>query len=120
MFSTVEAAIEHYDKQRSKTQRALTIPSQIRQVYHFKQFLDTMCVGSDAGASGKQHYALNSLRRFRKIVDQLGKIEQSNEDQYTNGLNIFSLTLGPFEKEASQEPDGAAEDADEDFIQAVN
>jgi hypothetical protein len=85
MFSTVEEAIKHYDVQRSKKQKALTIPSQIRQVYHFKQFLDAQCVGSDprgAGADGKKHYALNSLRDFRKILGELSRMEQSNEYQY--------------------------------------
>ena len=78
-----------------------------------------MCVGSEAGADGKKHYALNSLRHWRKIVGELSRMEQSNDYQYQHSLNIFSLTLGPFERDASRGHEGAAEDADEDFVQAV-
>ena len=51
-------------------------------------------------------------------MDQLDKMELSNDFQYVNSLNIFSLTLGPFEKDATKEQDndgGHAEDDDEEF-----
>jgi phosphatidylinositol-3,4,5-trisphosphate 3-phosphatase/dual-specificity protein phosphatase PTEN len=36
LFDNVEDAIKHYDETRTQNNKALTIPSQIRAVYHFK------------------------------------------------------------------------------------
>jgi len=43
MFDTVEQTIAYFDQIRTPGHQALTIPSQIRQVYHFKHFLDNTC-----------------------------------------------------------------------------
>ena len=44
LFDDVEDAIKHYDKTRTSNEKALTIESQKRQVYHFKHFLERVCV----------------------------------------------------------------------------
>lgn len=102
MFDTVEEAIEHYDTTRTKNKKALTISSQIRQVYHFKHFLDRTCIENahqgGAPRSGKKNYILNSLKNFKFVKAELDMMENCEEYQYKNSLNMFSLTLGPFER----------------------
>lgn len=105
-FPTVEQAIEHYDETRTKNKKALTISSQIRQVYHFKHFLDRTCVenahqgvGARSGTNNK-NYVLNSLKNYKLVKAELDMMENCEEYQYKNSLNMFSLTLGPFEKQA--------------------
>ena len=44
IFDNVEEAIAHYNKIRTSDGHGLTIDSQIRQVYHFKHFIDQTCV----------------------------------------------------------------------------
>ena len=99
MFDTVEEAIQHYDKTRTKNSKALTIQSQIRQVYHFKHFLERMCVDENQMDQEKKNYVLNSLKNFKGVKHELDMLENTEEYLYKNSLNIFSLALGPFEKE---------------------
>ena len=47
----VTNAIKHYDENRVQYGKALTIPSQIRQVHFFKHFLDRVCVGKSSRGS---------------------------------------------------------------------
>lgn len=104
MFDTVEEAIDHYDATRTKNKKALTISSQIRQVYHFKHFLDRTCIENahqgGAPRSGKKNYVLNSLKNFKFVKAELDMMENCEEYQYKNSLNMFSLTLGPFERQS--------------------
>lgn len=102
MFTEVEEAIEHYDRTRTHNNKALTIPSQIRQVYHFKHFLDRTCVDnpyqSGLSRQGTKNYILHSLKNFKIVKAELDMMENCEEYQYKNSLNMFSLTLGPFER----------------------
>ena len=98
MFDNVEDAIEHYDTTRVKNAKALTIHSQIRQVYHFKQFLDRNCTDIKNRGYGKKNYILNSIKNYKVCMAELDMMENCEEYQYKNSLNIFSLTFGPFEK----------------------
>ena len=97
MFDNVEDAIAHYDQTRTANAKALTIHSQIRQVYHFKQFLDRNCTDSK-NRGYKKNYILNSIKNYKVCMAELDMMENCEEYQYKNSLNIFSLTLGPFEK----------------------
>lgn len=101
MFDRVEDAISHYDNTRTKDAKALTINSQIRQVYHFKHFLDRTCVDLHQGANNnsnvKKNYILHALKNFKIVKSELDMMENCEEYQYKNSLNMFSLTLGPFE-----------------------
>lgn len=98
-FQSVEESLNHYDETRTTNGKALTIQSQIRQVYHFKHFLDRVCVqpGRDPNRGGKGQYVLSALRNYKHVLTELDKMENCEEFQYKNSLNIFSLTLGPFE-----------------------
>jgi hypothetical protein len=97
MFDNVEDAIAHYDETRTANKKALTIHSQIRQVYHFKHFLDRNC--TERGNRGfKKNYILNSIKNYKVCMAELDMMENCEEYQYKNSLNIFSLTFGPFEK----------------------
>jgi hypothetical protein len=101
LFENVEEAIEHYDKQRTLDgAQGLSIQSQKRQVYHFKHFLDKTCQGGSRGYH--KNYIMNSLKNFKACSTELDQMENCAEYQYMNSLNIFSLTLGPFEKAADQ------------------
>jgi len=75
MFETVEESMEHYNSTRVNNKKGLTIPSQIRQVFHFKQFLDTHCVGRGRNVGGKKHYVYNSIYSFSTIMNELDKME---------------------------------------------
>tara|TARA_B110000285_G_scaffold178129_1_gene200228 strand:+ start:1189 stop:1338 length:150 start_codon:yes stop_codon:yes gene_type:complete len=37
------------------------------------------------------------MKNFKQIGDELDMMEKCEEYQYKNSLNIFSITLGPFE-----------------------
>ena len=66
MFETVEEALAHYDSTRTQNKRALTIHSQVRQVYHFKDFLEKNCVDlATASLSSKRNYVFNSFKLFK-------------------------------------------------------
>lgn len=97
-FETVEEAIRHYDKTRTKNEKALTIDSQIRQVYHFKNFLDNACASKKGSGGGKKNYIKNSLRNYKLINDELDKLENCDENHFKNSLKFFTLTFGPFEE----------------------
>lgn len=104
VFDTVEEAIDHYDQTRTRDNKALTIESQKRAVYHFKHFLERVCVdrtkGLDVGLerAPKKEYVKNSLKFYKRVQAELDKMEKCEEYMYTNALNIFSVTMGPFEK----------------------
>jgi len=68
-------------------------------VYHFKHFLDKVCtpVKGD-NSSNKYNYPLNALKDYKRVLTEIDRMENCEEFQYKNSLNIFSLTLGPFEK----------------------
>ena len=66
-FATVADALNHYDTTRTHNNKALTIHSQIRQVYHFKHFLDQFCVSQEYSTPAKRNYVFNSLKGFKNI-----------------------------------------------------
>lgn len=47
-----------------------------------------------------KNYVINSLKNYKMCQTELDMMENCAEYQYKNSLNIFSLTLGPFEREA--------------------
>ena len=63
LFGTVEESLSHYDRTRTHNEKALTIESQRRQVYHFKHFLERICVGPNQGDHfGDRPQAIESPR----------------------------------------------------------
>ena len=98
-FETVQATIDHYDETRTQNNKALTIPSQIRQVYHFKHFLEQYCSTGHTKPGQPKNYFYNALKNHQKILEELDRLDNI-EDNYQdiNCLNIFTMTLGPFEK----------------------
>ena len=46
---------------------------------------------------------INALRNFKYISAELDRMENCEEYQYINSLNIFSMTLGPFDKELKKD-----------------
>ena len=51
----------------------------------------------------RKNYAYNSIKNYKNIMAELDMMENCEEYQYKNSLNIFSITLGPFEKEPDTE-----------------
>ena len=98
VFDNVEDCLRHYDFTRTTDGKALTIQSQIRQVYHFKQFLDRVCTSRT-----RNSYIMTIFKNYKTVLNKLEEMENCDEFQYQNSLNIFSITLGPFEKEIKEQ-----------------
>ncbi len=64
MFDKVGDSLKHYDYTRTKNGRALTIPSAVRQVYHFKHFLDRVC----RGPNDDKNYVMYSLKNYSAVM----------------------------------------------------
>ena len=78
-------------------------------MYHFKHFLDRVCNTSASGKKAKKNnYIINIFNNYKFVLNELDKMENCDEYQYKNSLNIFSLTLGPFEKANKEQNDQAA------------
>lgn len=85
---------------------------------------------------------MSIFRNYKTVLGELDKMENCDEYQYQNSLNIFSLTLGPFEKESkeikqgdqdkidmqlaidnlddSQDNDAPAKDSNDQFLRFIN
>ena len=53
-------------------------------------------------------------------MEELDHMELSNEYNDMNSLNIFSLTLGPFEKDGQDLVDDGMNYDDDEFINQIN
>ena len=53
--------------------------------------------GANNNSSVKKNYILHALKNFKIVKSELDMMENCEEYQYKNSLNMFSLTLGPFE-----------------------
>lgn len=63
-------------------------------------FLDKFCCGD--GRNSSKSYIINVFKNYKTVLSELDKMENCEQYQYINSLNIFSLTLGPFEHEVKE------------------
>lgn len=61
----------------------------------------------------KRNYVRYCLEKYKNVQSELDVMEKCEEYMYRNSLNLFSLTIGPFEKASDQLPNANAANENE-------